>query len=75
MPRYACFALLASALLAPTPAAAVPLCQYVGTTGTLVGEQVLVNTCLPYGGQVRCTVLAPGTAVLGLVVVSCRPGV
>jgi hypothetical protein len=73
MPRYVCSALLASALLVPPPAAADPICSYIGTTGTLLGEQVLANPCVGYGGEVGCTVATPGVALVGLVLVICRP--
>ena len=73
MPRYACSALLASALLVPSPAAAVPLCHYVATTGTLLGERVLANPCVAYAGPVLCVVLTPGTALVGLDLVICVP--
>ncbi len=75
MPRYACSALLASVLLLPSPAAAVPLCQYVGTTGTLLGERVLANPCVAYAGQVYCIVLTPGSTLVGLDFVICLPAV
>lgn len=73
MPRYACSALLASVLLMPSSAAAVPLCHYVATTGTLIGERVLANPCVAYAGPVVCITVAPGTTALGVLLVICRP--
>lgn len=76
MRRLSLLLLVPLAFAVPSaPASATPICQYVGTTGTLLGEQVLANPCIGYAGAVQCVILEPGTAVLGLDVVLCAPAV
>ena len=50
-----------------------PMCQYLGTTGTAVGNRPLANPCVGYSDAIACQRLDAGNGTAGVTVVTCRP--